>query len=125
MTKSVGSEDAPSFETSLEELQSIVRELEDGSLGLEAALARFEQGVRLLRSCHKILEQTEQKIEILTGTDPEGQPLTAPFEAQATLFDAPAESAKPGRRRSASSRNPPRSAPPSTPRDDGGTLPLA
>ena len=47
---------AESFEESLTELQSIVSELEDGSLGLEASLARFERGVGLLRACHVILD---------------------------------------------------------------------
>ena len=57
---------AESFEESLTELQSIVSELEDGSLGLEASLARFERGVGLLRACHVILDSAEQKIETLT-----------------------------------------------------------
>jgi len=58
-----------SFEDSLTELQSIVSELEDGSLGLEASLARFERGVGLLRKCHVILDSAEQKIETLTRFD--------------------------------------------------------
>ena len=78
-------EPAPSFETALTELQQIVRELEDGSLGLEESMQRFETGIRLLRGCHAILEQAEQKIEILTGFDREGFPVTRPFDATATF----------------------------------------
>ncbi len=58
-----------SFEDSLVELQAIVTDLEDGSLGLESSLARFERGVGLLRACYVILDSAEQKIEILAQSD--------------------------------------------------------
>ncbi len=40
------------FEQSLLELERVVRELEDGRLGLDEALARYEQGIGLIRRCH-------------------------------------------------------------------------
>lgn len=75
---------AESFEESLTELQFIVCELEDGSLGLEASLARFERGVGLLRACHVILESAEQKIETLTRFQDTVQPVAAQSENAAT-----------------------------------------
>ena len=74
-----------SFEESLTELQSIVSELEDGSLGLEASLARFERGVGLLRACHVILESAEQKIETLTRFNDPVQPIAAQPENATSL----------------------------------------
>ena len=74
-----------SFEESLTELQSIVSELEDGSLGLEASLARFERGVGLLRTCHVILESAEQKIETLTRFNDAVQPASSQPESAAAL----------------------------------------
>lgn len=71
--KSVAAEGAStegSFEESLNELQMIVAELEEGSLGLEAALSRFERGVGLLRKCHRSLEAAEKKIEVLMSAAP-------------------------------------------------------
>ncbi|MFN0053876.1 MAG: exodeoxyribonuclease VII small subunit [Planctomycetales bacterium] len=91
----------PVFEDALQELQSIIHELEEGSIGLEASLTRFEEGVRLLRNCYGILEQAEQRIEILTGMDAEGNPVTAPFDASATMESNLAPSGKPGRRKAA------------------------
>jgi exodeoxyribonuclease VII small subunit len=67
-----------SFEESLVELQSIVEELEDGSLGLESSLARFERGIGILRSCYQILEMSERKIEVLTDVDATDE--ESPFE---------------------------------------------
>lgn len=84
----------PTFEQSLTQLQKIVTDLENGTLGLEESLGRFEQGVGLLRSCYQILEQAEQRIEVLTGYDEAGQPRTAPFDATATLEKAPAPARK-------------------------------
>jgi exodeoxyribonuclease VII small subunit len=80
-------EQPQSFEDSLAELTQIVCELEDGSLGLEQSLARFEQGMKLLRQCHQVLSAAEQRIEQLTGFDADGNEITAPFEATATIDD--------------------------------------
>ncbi len=67
-----------SFEESLTELQMIVADLEDGSLGLESSLARFERGVGLLRACYVILDSAEQKIEILAQGDATGSSSSEP-----------------------------------------------
>lgn len=74
----------PTFEQSLTELQRIVADLESGALGLEQSLAQFERGIGLLRQCRAVLEQAEQRIEVLTGVDSQGNPTFAPFDATAT-----------------------------------------
>ncbi len=73
-----------SFEDSLLELERMVRELEDGRLGLEDALARYEQGVGLIKSCYQQLRQAEQRIQLLTGVDEEQRPILQPFKHEAT-----------------------------------------
>jgi exodeoxyribonuclease VII small subunit len=74
----------PTFEEAMSELQQIVSDLEDNSLGLEASLMQFERGIGLLRNCHSFLEQAEQKIEILLSFKDNGEPTTAPFDASPT-----------------------------------------
>lgn len=101
MPEPTNDEYALSFEGALTQLQEIVHDLEEGDLGLEPSLARFEEGIRLLRNCYQILEQAEQKIEILTGQDAAGNPTTVPFDATATFESAEKPAKKPGRRRSA------------------------
>jgi exodeoxyribonuclease VII small subunit len=71
---------ANTFEESLEELEKIVAELESGKLGLAEALARYEQGVKHLKGCQQLLERAERKIELLSGVDADGNPITRPFE---------------------------------------------
>ena len=76
------------FESSLEELERIVRELEQGELTLEKSLELFEQGVRLSRECQERLNQAERRIEILLR-DSEGRLLTREeLRNPATLTEA-------------------------------------
>ena len=72
------------FESSLEELERIVRELERGDLPLEKSLELFEQGVKLSRACQERLSEAERRIEILTR-DNHGRPTIRPFEAEGEL----------------------------------------
>jgi len=63
--------DKPDFEHALSELESLVVRLEQGDLPIEEALKSFEQGVRLTRECQTILQQAEQKVQLLTEQDGE------------------------------------------------------
>ena len=67
-----------SFEASLESLEQIVRQLEQGDLPLEKSLELFEQGIRLSRECQERLSQAERRIEILLR-DNQGRPVTNAF----------------------------------------------
>ena len=78
-------EEQPAFEDALRELSSIVGELEDGSLPLEESMLQFERGIGLLRNCYSVLEQAEQRIEILTSVSEDGTLETADFDAEATF----------------------------------------
>jgi exodeoxyribonuclease VII small subunit len=53
------------FESALNELETIVKTLEQGDLPLEKSLELFERGVQLSRFCHTKLEAAERRIEIL------------------------------------------------------------
>ena len=53
------------FESALEELESIVEQLESGNLSLEDSLAAFEKGVGLVKYCNQKLSEVEKKVEFL------------------------------------------------------------
>jgi exodeoxyribonuclease VII small subunit len=53
------------LEKSLEELESLVDELESGELPLEVAMKKFEAGIKLTRNCQAALKDAEQRVEIL------------------------------------------------------------
>ena len=76
--------EALTFEESLVELERMVRELEDGRLGLEESLARYEQGVGLVRRCYTQLRTAEQKILLLSGADEDQEPVLQTFKHEAT-----------------------------------------
>jgi exodeoxyribonuclease VII small subunit len=68
-----------SFEASLEALEQIVHQLENGDLPLEKSLELFEDGIRLSRQCQERLNQAERRIEILLR-DNQGRTAVSPFE---------------------------------------------
>jgi exodeoxyribonuclease VII small subunit len=113
--------ETPNFEASLAELQRIVTDLETGSTGLEQSLADFERGVKLLRTCYRILEDAEQKIELLLGVNEQGEPVTEPFDATATYNE---QEQTVGRRRATKKSLSPKTpeAPSSVENDDEGAL---
>ena len=53
------------FESALEELESVVEQLESGDLSLEDSLAAFEKGVGLVKYCNQKLSEVEKKVEFL------------------------------------------------------------
>jgi exodeoxyribonuclease VII small subunit len=57
---------SPSFEESLNELESLVETLERGDLSLDESLKTFERGVELTRICQQSLQKAEQKIQLLS-----------------------------------------------------------
>jgi len=69
-----------SFETCLEELEKVVKELEGGDLPLERSLELFERGMGLSDSCRKQLEQAETRVEMLIRK--EGKTVAEPFRPE-------------------------------------------
>ena len=69
-----------SFEAGLNELESVVKELESGDLPLERALELFERGVSLSDTCRKQLEEAESRVEILLRKNDKVQP--QPFQPE-------------------------------------------
>lgn len=59
----------PDFEAALKELEQIAEAMEHGELPLDAALASFERGIKLTRSCQKALAEAEQQVEKLVAED--------------------------------------------------------
>ena len=53
------------LEKALSDLEELVEELESGDLPLEKAMKKFEDGIKLTRSCQTALKEAEQKVEIL------------------------------------------------------------
>jgi exodeoxyribonuclease VII small subunit len=77
-------EDKPlaSFETGLDELERVVKELEGGDLPLERALALFEKGIGLSETCRKQLQEAETRVEILLKKNDKLQPEPFPPEKE-------------------------------------------
>lgn len=61
----MGDKKTQTFETQLEKLEEIVGQLESGQLNLDDSLKKFEEGVKLFKSCKDKLSKAEKKIAVL------------------------------------------------------------
>jgi exodeoxyribonuclease VII small subunit len=95
-------EPQPSFEESLERLEQIVRQLEQGRLGLSESLDVYGEGIKHLKQCYQTLESAERKIELLAGVDAQGNPVTQPFDDAELSLDEKAQARSDRRSRPAS-----------------------
>ena len=77
------------FEKALGQLEHIVEELEDGSLPLDEALARFERGILLSRHLEKELRRAEIRVRRLVGEEGEATALEEIGELENTRAEGP------------------------------------
>lgn len=71
-----------SFERAIEELETIVKRLEEGKVPLEESVAIYERGEALKRRCEELLKQAEARVDKIT-TDASGQPVgTEPLDVE-------------------------------------------
>lgn len=66
------------FEASLQQLERLVDQMEEGDLSLEDSLKAFENGVKLTRDCQQALQEAEQKVQLLVEQN--GELVTQPFD---------------------------------------------
>ena len=62
------SEKSQTFEASMQRLEEIVRQLEQGNVPLEASLKLFQEGTALVKSCTALLDGAEQQMVKLMKT---------------------------------------------------------
>ena len=61
------------FERAIEELESIVKRLEEGKVPLEESVLIYERGEALKRRCEELLRQAEARVDKIT-LDASGKP---------------------------------------------------
>jgi exodeoxyribonuclease VII small subunit len=70
------------FERAIEELETIIKRLEEGKVPLEESVAIYERGEALKRRCEELLKAAEARVEKITldaGGKPSG---TAPLDVK-------------------------------------------
>lgn len=65
MAKKIKKPSSQDFEKTIKSLEDLISKMESGKLSLEESINSFETGVRLTNQCRSILEQAQQKIQIL------------------------------------------------------------
>lgn len=55
----------PTLEASLIEISALIEQMEKGDMSLEKSLTQFERGITLIKHSQKILQEAEQKVQVL------------------------------------------------------------
>lgn len=71
MTASDETQAAARYEALTERLRQLVEQLESGDLPLAEALALYEEGMRLVGECQRLLDQAELRVRQATPGQPE------------------------------------------------------
>ena len=69
----------PTFEEALKQLEAITEQIEQGRIGLEESISKYEEGMKLVQYCRTVLAKAEQKIEQLRLAG-NGEPQISKFE---------------------------------------------
>ena len=67
------------FEAAMDRLEAIVEQMESGKMQLEELIVRYEEGMKLVKTCQERLASAEQRIEIITRNHA-GKPVIQPFD---------------------------------------------
>ena len=68
----------PTFEEALQRLEAIAEQIDRGQIGLEESIAKYEEGMALVKKCRDILAKAELRIQQITQLDDENLE-TRPF----------------------------------------------
>jgi len=77
-------EKEPTFEEALAQIERIVAEVEEGKIGLDESVAKYEAGMKLIRFCQEKLNQVEKRLEMIDKSTRPSAPAEAASPADAT-----------------------------------------
>ncbi|MCI1859733.1 MAG: exodeoxyribonuclease VII small subunit [Sporolactobacillus sp.] len=66
----------PSFEQAMEQLEAIVRRLEENDVPLEKTIDLFQQGMTLSKLCHDKLESAGKRMDRMIDANGESHPFS-------------------------------------------------
>lgn len=64
-------EQQPSFEQTLAELETLVEQLESGKLELADSLEKFKRGIELSKQCRVMLDKAQQTVDEVMDSEPQ------------------------------------------------------
>ncbi len=71
MTEEIKTGTEPTFEEAFKRLEAISTELDDSRTPLERSFMLYEEGQKLLKICHRMLDQAEKRLKVITEVDGE------------------------------------------------------
>lgn len=67
--KETPTENSPTFEEAMAELEGLVRKMENGNLALEESVQAYSRGMQLVRMCRTKLDDAEARVNSLEAQD--------------------------------------------------------
>ena len=61
------------FEKAMDELESLIASMESNTLPLDKSLQHFERGIQLTRHCQRLLNEAEQRVNMLMKEDTDAE----------------------------------------------------
>lgn len=58
-----------SYEKMIEDIETVLEELDNKELALESAVAKYKDGMKLIDKCNKTLEKVEKELRVIEGDD--------------------------------------------------------
>lgn len=58
---------AKSYEKMIEEIETVLEDLDNKELPLESAVAKYKDGMKLIDQCSKTLEKVEKELRVIEG----------------------------------------------------------
>ena len=107
MTQENDRNEPVNFEESFAQIELIVRQLEQGTLGLDAALAAYQQAVGHLRFCQSKLDDAMRSVELLQKVNPDGSYQAVEMDDSEVKLEEKA-AARSARRSATTKKNSPR-----------------
>ena len=72
------------FEEALQQLETIAEQIEQGAVGLEESIQKYEEGMSLVKHCREILAKAEFRIQQVQQKS-NGTVETTPFKRPKTI----------------------------------------
>jgi len=85
---------APTFETAIGRLETLVEQMESDKMPLEQLLVSYEEGLKLVKLCSEKLTDAEKRIEII-ARNAAGKPVLVDFDPGKAKAVAPVENPNP------------------------------
>lgn len=57
------------LEEAFSQLEDVIAKMQSGELTLEQSFQKYEEGMKLIQSCHSAIDKVEKKLQVIEGVE--------------------------------------------------------